>query len=279
MYNFSLVKRKKRNKRIAIATIVGSIGVASMCIVAFLGRQVGTFTINLKNEGVELAMVYPSNSEDETTYINATGLDSFVGAYTYEWFFSSKTCGIDQIHNLDTSYTIAQETDGLDGEGVGLRFFKISFLVRNVGVLNASYDLTVNLTSNTQPMNSDAVSVDEYLRVWILEGENDRTGTVFAHYSNEREPDEKGRKYTKEYVSGKEGDYDYHGEAELFNLDGRELAKVTNSLSSTQERMYTLVFWLEGKDPECSNIPKNASLRIGATINARPQDEKNKEAD
>ena len=32
--------------------------------------------------------------------------------------------------------------------------------------------------------------------------------------------------------------------------------------------MYTVLFWLEGDDPECQTVPDNASLKLGVTINA-----------
>ena len=63
------------------------------------------------------------------------------------------------------------------------------------------------------------------------------------------------------------------GKAELFRSE-TVLVSLRNTLEPDQIRMYTLVFWLEGDDPECNLIPDEASLRIGATINGYPQSKK-----
>ena len=84
MYNFELVKRRRRRKIAAIFAIVGAIGVSIFAIIAFLGHQVGTFTVNLKNSGVSLSMYQHKDKadEEETTYLSASDLQNFTAAFS-----------------------------------------------------------------------------------------------------------------------------------------------------------------------------------------------------
>ena len=97
---------------------------------------------------------------------------------------------------------------------------------------------------------------------------SDRSPVIYARRSKSRY--DASHETYKEYVSGPEGTSNYFGEAELFESDS-VLATLTNSLKVGEYRMYTLLFWLEGEDNECKDLPDEASLRIGATINAYPK--------
>lgn len=263
MYNFELVKRKRRRKIAAIFAIIGAVGVSIFAIVAFLGHQVGTFTVNLKNSGVSLTMYQHSDhmEEEETTYLSVNDLQNFTAAYSYKWFLNeAKGNTFDKIHNENTDSTLGQSS-----VGNGLGFFKYTFFIRNSGSIDASYDMDIELTENIKP-NNGAASLDEYLRLMIFEA--DRSPIVYARRSKSRY-DSSHENY-KEYISGPEGTTNYFGEAELFESD-TVLATVTNNLKSGESKMYTLLFWLEGEDNECKELPDEASLRIGATINAYPQ--------
>ena len=263
MYNFELVKRRRRRKAAAIFAIVGAIGVSIFAIVAFLGQQVGTFTINLKNSGVSLSMYRHEDKadEEETTYLTANDLQNFSAAFSYQWFLnSSKGYSFDKIHSEETGAEL-----GVSSVGGGMGFFKYTFYIRNSGDIDATYDMDIELTENIKPKNG-AASLDEYLRLMIFEG--DKTPVVYARRSKSRY--DASHETYKEYVSGPVGTANYYGEAELFESDTL-LATVTNNLKTRESRMYTLLFWLEGEDNECKDLPDEASLRIGATINAYPQ--------
>lgn len=263
MYNFELVKRRRRRKIAAIFAIVGAIGVSIFAIVAFLGHQVGTFTINLKNSGVSLSMYrHEENAdEEETTYLTANDLQNFSAAFSYQWFLnSSKGYTFDKIHSEETGAEL-----GTSSVGGGMGFFKYTFYIRNTGSIDATYDMDIELTENIKPKNG-AASLDEYLRFMIFE--DDKPPVVYARRSKSRY--DASHETYKEYVSGPPGTSNYHGEAELFESD-TILATLTNNLKTKESRMYTFLFWLEGEDNECKELPDEASLRIGATINAYPQ--------
>lgn len=273
MYSFNLVKRKKRNRRVAILAFIGALGVSALTIVAFLGQSVGSFTVNLNNQGVSLTLCQNSAFETTTSHLNASGFENFTGAHTYKWFLTSTNYSFEKIHNENTDYTIAKEA-----KGNGIRFFKYTFFILNNGNLNASYDLSVTITDNSVKPQNGANDVEQYLRLMVFEGEGNYDGKVYAYHSLTREPNDDGS-FKPEYICTEPKTDSDPGEAEIFydeTAGNMELARVTNNLDPNDSRMYTLLFWLEGNDPECGKIPDQASLRIGATINAYPQD---KEAD
>ena len=159
MYSFGLVKRRRRRKIAAIFVIVGAIGTTVLGIIAFLGRQVGTFTINLKSEGVSLSMDTHKNFENPTTYLSAAGFDKISGPYSYGWFDS---IGFNNIHNEDTDYTLGKDTNEN-----GIRFFKYTFYIKNTGTLHAGFDMEINLNENLAPKNG-AQPLDQYLRLMVF---------------------------------------------------------------------------------------------------------------
>lgn len=259
MYDLSLVKKKKRNRRVAIVSGIGAAGVTALVIVSFLGQNVGTFTVNLKNEGVSLTMDTSSKFDKPTSYLNASGFGKITGQFSYPWFVSSTKYSFDKIDSEETTYELG---NGANDEG--LKFFKYTFFIKNDGLSNASYAMDINLLENTKPTNGP--SLDYYLRLMVFEEGNDPR--VFARRSNTR--DDENNAYAKEYVCGLPGTNTYYGEAEIFPDENR-LATIENYLEPEGIRRYTILLWLEGSDPECTTPPDRASLRIGATINAYPQ--------
>lgn len=257
MYDFSLVKKKKRNKRVAIASGIGAVGVTALIIVSFLGHSVGSFTVNLKNEGVSLTMDTSSSFEKSTSYLNPTGFGSLVGQCTYSNFLTS-SLSFDMIDNEETTFEIGNDSKG------GLKFFKFTFFLKNNGSNPAGYDMDIKILNNKAPTNN-AASLDQYLRFMVFE--EGREPVVYARRSN-TVFDDNGN-YAKEYISGKPEQSNYFGEAEPF-IDDINLISINNKLVPSETRRYTYLLWLEGEDPEGNVIPKNASLRIGATINAYP---------
>ena len=258
MYSFGLVRRRRRRKIAAIIAAIGAIGTAVFIVVAFLGRQVGTFTVNLQNDGVNLTMATHSDFSDETTYLNASGFGAFSTPYSYKWFLNSTSENFEILNDEKTDISIGKEGDTL-------RYFKYTFFIRNTGSLNATYKMELNLTENLKPTNG-AQSLDEYLRVMVFEGTTKQT--VYAKRSMTRPADQYGRR--KELLDMKDESL---GTAELF-LSDTTLVEMSNNIAIGDTKMITLLFWLEGADPECEKIPNQASLRIGATINAYPQSKK-----
>lgn len=270
MYKLNLVKKRKRIKRAAIISGIGAIGVTTMVIVAFLGRTVGSFTVILHNDGLSLTMSEKKSFENPTTYLNARGLESFSGAHTYKWFYTSEKYSFEQIHNEETSSDLGKETTG-----TGIRFFKYTFYIKNTGTLNTGFDMDIKLTETVKPTNG-AAPLEDYLRLAVFKGEGNYNPDVYAKASEFKEPSEDGSLDKREYVSGDPTNKDNYYELayEFADISNNVLATLSSTLEPQQIEMYTLLFWLEGYDRECKDIPDQASLRIGATINAYPEKEK-----
>lgn len=282
MYKLSLVKKKKKVRRAAIITSIGAIGVTAMVIVAFLGRTVGTFTVNLHGDGVELALSEHSDFAEQSTHLTCRGLTNFSGLQTYNSFVNTRS--FRNIHNENTDYTLGQETYGEgDDQVTTMRFFKYTFFIKNIGDYAASYDLEINLIEKNNPTNKTAAPIEQYLRLAVFEGIEEEESKkenpkdvylprIFAYHSLQREQANLG--VTPEYVaSGPEDTTNFHGEAEVF-VDDNMMCRITDDINVGDMKMYTLLLWLEGWDPEAINIPKNGSLRIGANINAYHQKDK-----
>lgn len=260
MYDQSLVKHNKRKKTARLVSGICSIGVIAMCIVAFLGRRVGTFTINLKNDGVNLTMDNHSDFKHKTSYLHITDVDYISGPHSYVYFETSKSCSFNDINNENTPFDMGKEPSAKNG----IRFFKYTFFVLNDGTVDAGYTMSINLLDNQKPKNY-SYALDEYLRVMIFEEGSDpsvyakRSLTVYDATHD----------IYRENVCGPEGSSKDRGLADLFVSD-EVLAEKRNSLEVGQHRMYTVLFWLEGEDPECKYLPDTASLKIGVTINGYP---------
>lgn len=261
MYKLSLVKKRKKVRRATIITCVGAVGVIALAIVAFLGNRVGVFTINMHTDGVYLTLSESSEFEEgkTCTYLSCDGLTKFSGNETYSWLEPD----FPMIHSEEYDYKIGQE---IAGDSTTLRFFKYTFFIKNIGDDAATYDMDINLEENVQPSNADsekAAPLNDYLRLAIFEGEDCKTPVVYANRSWTKEKNNEG--VVQENISTPTS-----GLAEIFDSEKGEgrLTSLNREITVDEVHMYTFLFWLEGEDPECVIAPQNASLRIGATINA-----------
>lgn len=257
MYDLELAKKRKRNRRVRFTTCVCAVGVATMCIVAFLGRRVGTFSVKLDDDGVSLTMDTKESFENPTSYLHAKGVTKITGPYSYTYFETHEKYSFDKLDDENVESPQVKK-----GDQTGMNFFKYTFYLKNNGKNKAAYDLNVNLLENIKPSNA-TYALDEYLRVMIIE---DGEQTTYAKRSLKNF--EKDKEISKEGKCGNdpENERKYRGLAELF-VNDTVLATKVNTLEINEIRKYTIIFWLEGEDPECTVPPDNASLRLGVTIN------------
>ena len=231
MYKLSLVKKKKKIRRAAIITSIGAIGVTAMVIVAFLGKNIGTFTVNLHGDGVQLALSEHSSFEDQTTNLVCRDLKPFSGEFTYSYFTGNFDFAT--IHSEDSTSKIGQETYG--GKTT-TRFFKYTFFIKNVGEYAASYDMDINLIDITKPTN-DAAPLDEYLRLAIFDGEENFDPTIYAKRSYTKWKHDEGS--CKEYITVDDPKSSiYKGEAEKF-IDDKQLAKITDDIADHKKFVFS----------------------------------------
>ncbi len=85
MYDKLFVRKRRRRRIAALVTIISSFGIASLVIISFLGRSVGTFTVSLNNSEVNLALVEKENSTAYSTYLRINESAKFI-EHSYDFF-------------------------------------------------------------------------------------------------------------------------------------------------------------------------------------------------
>ena len=250
MYELEYVRRRKKRRRTAIIGGIGTIGVATFCIVAFLGRYVGTFTVSLEAKNVNLTLSEKSSFETHNSFLRVNKVPAFQ-EFTYQNF---KQFGGDE--KLDT-----EETDvfyGANPNNETLNFFKYTFFVKNVGVTPAKYDLSLQIKENVAA--SDGRTLENTLRVAVYDNGVD---TVYA----------KGNLNSPAPISVSEGEataeYPFQGYATNF-VSSSEIMRCDGvKINIGEVRRYTIVTWLEGfQSSNAQSAPKGATIKLGVEINA-----------
>ena len=271
MYELNYVRKKKRRKLVALVTGISGIVVASLAIISFLGRFVGTFTVRLETGHVQLGLSQEKNFETISSYLRVGDIPSLQET-TYGVVMGY---GDDTLDTDETDYSIGF-TYKKDGTTIkSTKFFKYTFFVKNVGDSDAAYDLNVNIVDSEQ--HEDGRMVEDTLRVVLYENEGiyDHQKTVYAKRSAIHHLDENGQVSFNEAISVSEADATsanpFYGYAEMFESSSRIVSIHNDDFVSGMSKRYTLVFWLEGYDPQSSNLedaPLNAKIKLGVEINA-----------
>lgn len=272
MVDLVYVKKRKRRRIIEIVTAVGAVVVSVFVIIAFLGNNIGTFTVNLKTNSVELAMSLTSDFKDQTTYLYVGDLKPF-DTVCY-WDFENGVFDYSQIDNEGTTYEKFAYRDE-DGSIRALPFFKYTFFLGNTGKTTARYTMKINILDN-QPDTTTRKTLDEICRLVVLEDGIRTDNTVYALKSTVGTHHEPGH-YSAEDMTDREyvcGDPDkpnknlYAGLCTSFEKESMMTISREN-FQGGEIRRYTVLFWLEGDDAECTgSAPKDAKLKIGVEIQA-----------
>ncbi len=285
MYDYVLVRRRRRRKIAALVSLICSIGVTALIIVSFLGQYTGTFTVSLTNSSVRLSLsetqsfanptsylrIDKLNLFEESTYVNIKdeGLDDETKAYD---------CGQHEIKikNKDGSVTTKQV----------LSYFKYTFYVGNLGSKAAQYDMQIKLLECSQSTDGTNRTLDDTLRVMIYENDIDDDNNSGVHnvdvYAKENaigNIDIDDGNTTREFISSRPR-RDYLGpqkedEDHKLAISFEKLDLIhtysRDGFFAGQIRRYTLVSWLEGEDRDSLNkqgTPVGATLKLGVEITA-----------
>ncbi len=292
MVELKYVKKRKRRKRVAIGTGICLSGITILGIIAFLGRNTGTFTVALDSGNVSMSLSKSESFENPTSFLRVDGLQ-----------------------HLEQSTYSDQDASELDNENSNGKdfsrcLFKLTFFIKNMAPVEDSaikYYLNVNMIENHKTTDNEGNDyyLDDILRVRIFENDigSDRHDSVtYARKSNtilrdndgnvikdkdgndiwqERIPlsySELNERQTK-YPETKENDPAfYYGLAENFLYSEKDTnARIgtvatykTTDFKPGDIKKYTIVCWLEGEDPDCiGNAGSwNAStLKLGIQIN------------
>lgn len=266
MVNLKYVEKRKRNKIITISSLIGSVVVLTFGIISFLGQKTGSFTVNLKNSNVHLALSKTSDFKDPTSFLRVDDLED-MELYCFHNFRDSLS--FDNLDNEDVNYTVGIHSDREDESKIyGYRFFKYTFFVKNIGESSAYYDMDINIISDSKDSET-MKSLTSFLRVAVID---DGNATVYAQASNDATHYDVDSldTTTKEYIDGNHDiSSKYAGLAEPFVNGTQICTSRVDDFKHNDIKRYTIIFWLEGDDAEATGIaPKDAKIRLGVEIQA-----------
>lgn len=268
MYELEYVRKRKRRIAVAIVGGISSIVVSSLCIVAFLGRFVGTFTVSLSAGDVKMALSEKHSFANSTTYLRVGSVPRFQ-EYTYSNF---DLIGDEKIDSEETSYDYGGNVSKKDGKVSSLNYLKYTFYVKNTGVNPCAYNFAINYKSNASV--SDTERLDNTLRVMLYRDKEDGSGRekiVYGKRSAVAHIDEKGDYDYRSPISTEPDDTinGFYGYAEMFESSEVITAFTVKKIDVNQIMRYTVVFWLEGfRSNEDEKVPEKAKIQIGVKINA-----------
>ena len=262
MYDYVLVRRRRRRKIAALVSLICSIGVTALIIVSFLGQYTGTFTVSLTNSSVRLSLSEDEKFSNPTSYLRIDKLNLFE-EYTYVNILNEDLddeskpydCGQHEIKikNQDGSYTTKQV----------LSFFKYTFYVGNLGSKAAQYDMQIKLLECTQSTDGTNRTLDDTLRVMVYENDIDDKNNSGVHnvdvYAKETvgtNIDIHDETTKREFIStrpnrfatGAQKEDEDHPLAISFENEKIIHTYSRDGFYASQIRRYTLVSWLEGED-------------------------------
>jgi len=255
MIHKEYVKKKKRRIITIISTAVFSLAVTSFAIIAFVGKQLGDFTVSLDNAGPVISFDTTSEFTDPKTFYRVDKLPPFA-VYTSKYISSS-----DALDNSATSSDIGNRYTG-DNVVDGIYFYKLTFFIKNTGSVVANYDINLSLVENVKPTNS-VYGLDDILRVRFYEnGDTSHSYTNYAKASVTQKTTSNGDKTYSEYLSDTDTSLctPFVDESNVFtrNYEGLEVGGILR---------YTLMFYLEGSDPECTgDKPRDSSLKLNLSF-------------
>ena len=296
----SYVKRRKR--RIALWTLVGATGagVLTMGIIAFLGKNFGTFTVKLTGDedaSLEMGTILKVNEARETatisspsTYLNAEGmtspslisadklpsdsvLDSEITTDNYQDVMTAKKDA--------RKKALDQQSADVEDQGV---YFNYTFYVRNVSEENVSYSIKLYATENNHPTNEKdedgnytSVSLEKIVRIRVYENIVSASAAYSTHaQTTYAYPSVTTGTPLPETVSDpNSSDPTLSGECDIFYDWQSDLFTVFNyedrALPGYGIVRYSIVMWFEGYDPDTEGIapPQDGSLAFGIDITGK----------
>lgn len=258
MDNLQYVKKRKRKRAVLVLASVSLVGLAGLTLVAFLGRNVGSFTVSLDNSGLELSMSKTKDFSSKTSYIKSDQSGNF-SPTTYSKILDY---GHSQIDNEAASSSV-----NYNGT---INYFKLTFYIKNTGQITAGYNLALNVLDNRLGDNNR--NLLDIIRVVLYENDVSETSEEKHEMVNAKPyarhsltTDEKGN-YLPEYITDESDGYGY---ANQFLSDTKLISLNNNGFLPNEIKRYTIVFWLEGADPEVTGVvPNNAKLTLGIEVKA-----------
>lgn len=269
MVNLEYVKRIRRKKIAAIvsASATGVVGI--FILIAFLGQRLGSFTIGINNyEGVNVGIDLKDDFGNPTTYLRVNQLPA-LDMYTNSLLESK----VDQIDSESTDYLYGAKYDKKTNKAKFLSFFKYTFFVKNTCDIPVKYNFDLNIVQNNRPSNV-AYDLTDILRVRIYENKNEEhNSNVYAKKSVTGHENADGTYTYEEAISYGQKDPEFCGYAEMFKNDKCITTREVRNFMPDEIIRYTVLFWLEGEDPQAAQTyPNKCSIKLGVEIAAYEND-------
>lgn len=204
------VKRKKRRKRAAWISLISSIGITIMIIIAFCMLTVDRFTITVSQQ--YLSLTIDENKEEMATVLRAPPL----------------------LKATDTQYS--DIPDNID-EGLGSKntysYFAYSFYLIGGGDLNQEMNYSLTMT-----LNVASNEIENAMRVMIIK---DGCRTVYAQPNND------GSSKLIYYAANHEDEPQIIGATVPFK-NNKHIILEPYKIKPGVEQKYTIVMWIDGWD-------------------------------
>lgn len=272
-------KRRKRRIFASFMLLVSTITLVIFVTIAFLGNEVGRYTIQLKSNNTQLTMDYSRDFTRPTTLLRAESLEKVYP------IMADSLPDDDEIDNFPGSHN-GEYRDEYN-EFVYSLYFAYTFYVKNLGDAPVDYEVWVRLETSISG-NSEEVPLEEYVRVRVYENLDDPEGTLthnsrtLAKRTNQLIYDEYNQPEYRECVARTSTDYQTcEAEKEINAVRADEFLNVqeitryeVTDFPPEAVMRYTVVMWLEGDDPDCKGqIPTDASLEFAMDISSFAQSE------
>ncbi len=205
---------------------------ALLFFMSYLSETAGSFTINLTSD-----MLYAGFTLSETEDFENPSVRLIAEEIT-------------NVTNIDIQ-EIPDDVTEIDGMQNDRDYFAYTFYIRNEGEEAADYLYRLNMLSDTMNV-SDAVWVmlfeEDYQVVYAKESADGNAEEIYGY--RVAPFGDVAYDYSSQYY---EEDGRYGLVATSFTTDNTIVEGIVENIAPGEYKKYTVVIWVEGEDPECTN--------------------------
>jgi hypothetical protein len=240
-------KAEKKRKFLGMGIIVSGVLAIAFIVITFYGQYSGNFVINVPPEsaerGIQLSIYEDFRSSND--YLTTAPLkDALDTTFT----------------DLNLRMISSAEGDYIDPFNSMVAF---TFWIKNTGKEMFDVDYYMKFQANSVYNNLDAA-----IRIMIVEYSNDGTDAI-RHIFQKKDMDEISEVVNGEIVTRpKEEYYDFYGVPNGVDfIDELNIFKLKIERFTPQaQKKFSIVMWIEGWDPECTNDIRNGKFKAELTF-------------
>lgn len=255
---------EKRLKWLRLSRMVIPIALAiSLIFVGFTvyADEAQNFVVRAQQEGeIKLSLTMHRDLSNQTSVLSVP----FVGNQTNSSFDPTAIGYEDYLYDPDNNneFNIPNDIAFLEGQHYGTRYDEdgtnftyaaFSFWLVNNSERAVDVDIIMNLDGLVTYNNDYDHHIDDVLRVMVIEGESLLSGGNYTVYAKAEDPDHPWHEDSVIEDTDYEIPYDtvdFESDSVIFRQEG-DMGIRNFQPGATQK--YTIVFWLEGWDEQCTN--------------------------